>query len=71
VSIAVPAEAGIGLVAVDAQAVLHLDRRICIGAETNRWRSFLAPAYPTRVVSRRSVAGLTLQLSVAKRPVRI
>jgi hypothetical protein len=68
---AVPAEPGICLVAVHAKSVLLRDRRCSIRPEIYGRRSFLAPSYSSGVIARRTMAGLALQLSMAKRTARV
>lgn len=70
--VAMPAKAGVSLVAVETQSVLHINRGFDVGTEVGaRWWSFLTAPNATRVIARRSVASLALQLAVAERPVRV
>ena len=68
---AVPAEPGICLVAVHAESVLLRDRRCSIRSEIYGRRSFLATSHASGVIARRTMAGLALQLSMAKRTARV
>ena len=71
VAAAMPGGSDIALMAAKAHSVLHTDGSSRVGAESDNWRTFLPAAYATCVVSAWSVAGFTLQLSAAKRTVRI
>jgi len=67
VFIPVPAKAGIGGMAIDAQTVLNVDRCRRTGAENRAGRSaFLAATNATGVITGRAVAGLALQLAVTE-----
>ena len=68
---AVPAEADVGIVASKADVILDANLGFLVRAKFDNGRSFLTAPYPRCVRSARAVAGLTLQLSVAKRATRI
>jgi len=72
VVIAMPAEAGVRRMTIQARAVLNLDRGRRIRAEIDsRGRPFLAATNTTRVIAGRPVARFALQLAVAERAVRV
>lgn len=71
VSTVVPAEADIVLVTVQAHAVVLLDSTCRIRCVMRHRRPLLPPADTTGVRSAWPVAGLTLQLSLTERAVRI
>ena len=64
----VPSKTHVTLVAGQAHRVLLLDRRRVVAGKGDDRRPLLAAAHPARVRIARAVAGLTLQLAVAKRP---
>lgn len=72
VVVAVPAKPGVGLMAIHAEVVLHVDRRAAALAKYRAWRRpLLATPYAAGVVTRRTVAGLTLQLAMTERTIRV
>ena len=72
VVVAVPAKSGIGLMAIHAEVVLYVDRCAAALAKNCAWRrSLLAATNASRVITRGSVTGFTLQLAVTKRTVGV
>jgi len=72
VVITVPAEAGVRLVTIQAQAILYIDWCRGARAEYSPGRRALLPApHPSRVIARWAVACLALQLPVTEWSVRI
>jgi hypothetical protein len=70
--VAVPTEASIRGVTIQAEAVLNIDR--CRGAwakHSIRCRALLATPYACGVIARRPVTSFALQLAVTKRSVRV
>ena len=70
--VAVPAEARIGCVAIQAETILQVDRRSGVRAEYGIGRrALLATPHAFCVISRRSVTGFALQLTVTEGSVRV
>ncbi len=67
----VPAEADVRIVAIEAVVVLYGDLGFLVRTEFDDRRAFLATPDSRGVGSARTVAGLTLQLSVPERATRI
>lgn len=68
---AVPAEADVRIVAIEAVVVLYADLGFPVRTEFDDRRAFLATPDPGRVCSTRSVTGLALQLAATKRATRV
>ncbi len=70
--IAMPAEAGVTVVATDARTILVVYRRRRARSEIDRnWWALLAASNPASMIATGSMAGLALQLAVTERTIRI
>jgi hypothetical protein len=68
---AVPAEADVRIVAIEAVVVLHADLGFLVRTEFDDRRAFLATPDPGRVCSARPVTGFALQLAATERATRV
>ena len=68
---AVPPETNVIAVTIEAHVVLHQDIRFFVRSKFDNWRPLLSTSNSAGVFAARSMTGLALQLSVAKRATRI
>lgn len=68
---AMPAEADVSIVAIEAVVVLYADLSFLVRTEFDDRRAFLATPDPGRVCSTRPVTGFALQLAATERATRV